>query len=98
MLIVRDVFQAKYGMGDQLVALFHEMQRMTTVPGGFRVLVDASGPFFTVVTEMQFADFGGWEQALSAEMADPRFADWFQRMMQVVESGRREFYRDVTSR
>ena len=55
MLLVRQVFQAKYGRGDELVALFQEFNARMRDAGElspqFRILTDASGPFFTVVTE-----------------------------------------------
>ncbi len=101
MLLVRDVFQAKYGKGDDLVALFQEIagywQRgeHNAKMLGNRILTDASGPFFTVVTELVVEDFGAWEQFMAEEFAMPEFGDWFARMMAITESGRREFYRVV---
>ena len=103
MLVVRDVFQAKYGQGDELVALFKEAaeywrqsDQLLTLRG-FRILTDASGPFFTVVTEIEIESFAVWPQFMAAEFALPQFADWFARMTPLVESGRREFYNLVTS-
>ena len=101
MLLVRDVFQAKYGRGDELVALFGEIaehwrhgQHSIELHGN-RTLTDASGPFFTVVTEIEVADFAAWQQFIAEEFAMPEFGDWFARMMPLVESGRREFYNIV---
>ena len=101
MLLVRDVFQAKYGRGDELVALFGEIaehsrhgQHSIELRGN-RTLTDASGPFFTVVTEIEVADFAAWQQFIAEEFAMPEFGDWFARMMPLVESGRREFYNIV---
>jgi hypothetical protein len=101
MLLVRDVFQAKYGRGDELVALFREIagrwQRgeHAVELRGNRILTDASGPFFTIVTELEVADFATWQQFMAEEFAMPEFGDWFGRMMPLVESGRREFYNIV---
>ena len=102
MLVVRDLFQAKYGRGDELVALFKEIAghwEQSHHPislHGFRILTDASGPFFTVVTELEVESFAVWPQFMAAEFALPQFADWFSRMMPLVESGRREFYNVVS--
>jgi hypothetical protein len=100
-LLVRDVFQAKYGRGDELVALFREIvgywqagQHPISLHD-HRILTDASGPFFTVVTELVVDDFTAWERFMAEEFALPQFADWFARMMPLVESGRREFYNVV---
>ena len=98
MMIVRDVFQAKYGRGDELVALFKEITehwnqgKHQVQLHSHRILTDASGPFFTVVTELEVEDFVAWQQFMAEEFAMPQFGDWFARMMPLVESGRREFY------
>jgi hypothetical protein len=92
MLLVRNIFRAKYGMGDALV------QHLTSSPeiweGGqnLRVLTDASGPFFTVVAEATFDDFAHFEQAQKEEFARADFGEWFAKMVPLVESGSREFW------
>lgn len=92
MLVVRNVFRAKYGMGDALVQ--HILGNMDIWSEGqnFRVLTDASGPFFTVVAEMTVENFAAYEQAEKAEFAKPEFAGWFAAMVPLVESGYREFW------
>lgn len=97
MLIVRDVFQARYGRGDELVALFQEIVghwaegEHAVALRAFRILTDASGPFFTVVTEIEIEGFAAWPQFMAEEFALPQFVDWFRHMVPLVESGRREF-------
>jgi len=93
-MLVRDVFQVRYGQSDALVTLFKEAQQTWPIMmhQAFRILTDRSGPFFVVVTETEVEDFAAWEQLLIEEFANPDFNDWFSRMMPLVESGRREFY------
>ena len=97
MIVVRDVFQAKYGKGDELVALFKEAQaRYTPEDGGGhrgRLLTDLSGPFFTVITETVVESLADWESRAGESLVHPEFGEWFARMAELVESGRREFYR-----
>jgi hypothetical protein len=99
MLIARQVFQARYGRGDELVALFKEFNTRMQAEGDaaprFRILTDASGPFFTIVTEVEVASFTAWEGSFSESMARPWMGEWFGRMAPLVESGRREFYHVV---
>ena len=99
MLVVRQVFRAKYGRGDELVALFQEFNTRMREEGeagpSFRILTDASGTFFTVVTEVEVESFAAWEGSFRASMARPWMGDWFGRMMPLVESGSREFYNVV---
>ena len=97
MILVRQVFRAKYGRGDELVALFKEFaQRMQGQAWqGQRLLTDASGPFFTVVTEHEVESLGAWERTFGEGMSQPWMGEWFGRMMPLVESGSREFYNVV---
>ena len=94
-MIVRDAFQARYGKGDELVALFKEARQQwpLAVRYAFRILTDASGPFFTVVTETQVDSLADWEQFQAQVWSLPEFAQWFARMTALVEGGRREFYK-----
>jgi hypothetical protein len=96
MLVARQVFQANYGRGDELVALFKEFNsRMQEAEGTFRpfrILTDVTGPFFTVVTEIEVESLAEWETTFSTSMAQPWMAEWFGRMMPLVDSGSREFY------
>jgi hypothetical protein len=92
MIIVRDVFQAKYGRGGELVALLKELSPKWGEGRTYRILTDASGPFFTVVTEVETSSLGEWEQMIAKIFALPEFNEWFNRMLPLVESGRREFY------
>jgi hypothetical protein len=94
MIVVRDVFQARYGKGSDLVELFKEFrEKIATKVAEYRILTDASGPFFTVVTEMQFESMAVWEQQSTEFFSRPEFGDWFGLMTPLVESGRRDFYK-----
>lgn len=99
MLVARQVFQAKYGKGDELVALFKDFNARMQADGvtgmNFRILTDATGPFFTVVTEVEVESLAAWEESFSEGMARPWMNEWFGKMVPLVESGSREFYRIV---
>ena len=94
MVVVRDVFQAKYGKGDELVQLFKVFyERM---PDKFaadtRLYTDLSGPFFTIVTETEVESMDAYEKMLEEGFTDPEFGQWFSQMAEIVESGHREYY------
>lgn len=93
MIIARTTFQAKYGRGDELVALLKEGNEMLAKHGmaNQRVLTERSGQFFTVVMETEAESMGAFEQSLDA-FGDPEFGPWFEKMMGLVESGRRDFF------
>ena len=92
MIVVRDVFQAKYGKGGDLVAIMKEAQEKWPAQYAGRILTDASGQFFTIVTETEFESLTAWEQTSSQYYALPEFADWFERMTPLIDSGRRDFF------
>ena len=93
MILVRDVFQAKYGKGGDLVVLMKEAREtwLAKYATG-HILTDVSGQFFTVVTETEVESLADWEKRAGEVFALPEFGDWFSRMTTLVESGRREFY------
>ena len=78
MLVARQVFRARYGRGDDLVALFKEfntrMQEEGEPTPRFRILTDASGPFFTVVTEVEVENFAAWEGRSASRWPGPGWA------------------------
>ena len=92
MMVVRDVFQAKFGRGGELVTLFKESVSRWSQAHAYRILTDASGPFFTVVTEVEMASLAEWEQWMVHMFGLPEFTDWFNHALPLIESGRREFY------
>ncbi len=92
MILVRDTFQAKYGKSSELVALFKEARQKWPTKYADRILTDASGPFFTVVTETTVESIAEWERRISEVFSLPEFGNWFARMTPLVESGRRDFY------
>jgi hypothetical protein len=99
MLVARQVFQARYGRGDDLVEVFQELNRRMQEeedPGPrFRILTDASGPFFTVVTEVEVESLADWEGSFSKSMERPWMGEWAGRMIPLVESGSRQFFNIV---
>ena len=69
MIVVRDVFRAKYGSGGDLENVFKEMlpsleRAITEVGGGDgRMMEDLSGAFFTIVVEYTLPSLSAWEGA-----------------------------------
>ena len=70
MILVRDVFQAKFGKGGELVALFQEARRQGLSMYGERILTDASGPFYTVVLETTTESLAGGRSELQKSLPD----------------------------
>ena len=92
MIVVRGIFRAKYGRGDELVQLMKESREIWPDRMAFDLMTDLSGPFFTVVTEARYESLSAWENDFKTAFGDERVGAWFERMMQLVETGSREFY------
>ena len=92
MIVVRDIYQAKYGRSGELVELFKEASQHWMPEYGSRIMTDASGSFFTVVAETEVPNLTEWERLSAEVFALPEFGNWFAQMSELVESGRREFY------
>jgi hypothetical protein len=68
------------------------MRRITGSTGRVRILTDLSGPFNTVVEEIEVASLADWERQRAALFADPEFQQSQAVSDLPFESGRMEFY------
>lgn len=95
MILVRDIFQAKYGKGDELVQLFKQIYKLMEqedMAGDAMLMTDLSGPFFTVVTERKVESLEAFFTGMREGFSRPEFGEWFAKTTPLIESGRREFY------
>ena len=96
MIVVRNVFQAKVGRAGELAQVMTESMRGASAtdsgPAAWRILTDLSGPFDTVVMEIEAESLAAWEQARSAMFTTPEFQANFQRNAELMVSGRNELY------
>lgn len=96
MIIVRTVLQARFGKAGELAAEFSQtgfgmMSEMET-QRRWRVLTDLSGPFDTVVQEVEAESMAEWEQARAKLFQQPSFRESFARTQGLVVSGRNELW------
>jgi hypothetical protein len=96
MIVVRNVFQAKFGRAGELAQAMVESMRQQAgaagAPSAWRVLTDLSGPFDTVVLEVEGESLAEWERVRSEMFAQPDFQDNFARTAEMLISGRNELY------
>ena len=96
MIIVRTVMQAQYGKGGQLAAEFIRaaaaMQAELGPNRRWRVLTDLSGPFDTVIQEVEAESMAEWERARAKLFAMPAFRETFTRTQGMIVSGRNELW------
>ena len=96
MIVVRFEFQAKFGKAEEVVNGFKEgaemMRRIAGQNAKVRLLTDLSGPFDTVVQEVELESLAAWEQLRAKIFSDPEFHDAQDGGESPLASGRTEFY------
>src|SRR5262249_39841806 len=96
MIVVRNVFQLKYGKAKEAVALAKEalvIQKkvLSDVDFSTRLLTDVSGRFYTLVVELTVPNLATFETQGPRLFADKDFQANSQKMAALVDSG----YRDI---
>ncbi len=95
MIVVRDIFQVKFGMAAQFKsAMLEGRQYFEGIDGlkDMRMLSDVVANFYTFVLETSYESLGAMESAFSASM-DEGWRDWYHnKVVPLVESGKREIF------
>ncbi len=96
MVLVRLVFQAKFGKAADVVAGMKEMAATMQASGGrarhVRILTDLSGRFDTVVQELEYDTLDGFLQDLAAMSSAPESQADSERGLEFMEGGYKEYY------
>jgi len=94
MLIVRNVFQLKFGHAKQAKALIPEGKGIMKKNnlGAPRFMTDVTGTFYTLVMELSFDSLAAYEKNASEVMSTKEFSDWYGKFMEHVDSGHREIF------
>ncbi len=96
MILVRDIFRLKFGRDQEAKELLKEGMEMisllTQKESDPRLLADFAGPFNTLTLETTHESLAEYELSLAALMADSGYANWFQRLIPLMETGSREFH------
>lgn len=99
MILVRMVFQAKFGHAAQVVEAFKRSGEIARTAGGLaprhvRILTDLSGPFDTVIQELEFDSVDDYLKGQAAMFADPRWQEMARSdgFGEGLAGGSKEFY------
>lgn len=96
MIVVRFVFQAKWGKADDVIDEFKKNAELMGDALGsevrVRLLTDLSGPFHTVVQELEVESLAAWEKLRIALFNNPEFQERQANRDNPFEYGRTEFY------
>lgn len=94
MILVRDVFQLKFGKAKEGVELMKKGVALARQSGynSQRLLTDVSGPYYTLVMESSYPSLKEFEQAREQGPGTSEWKNWYQSFVPLVESGRREIF------
>lgn len=94
MIVVRDVFQLKFGKAKEAKALLKERARIWKDVGlsAQRQSMDLTGRYYTLVLEGDYESLAAWEAAMSDVHGAREWAVWFEKFQPLVESGHREIF------
>jgi len=99
MVVIRNVFQLKFGKAKEAVALFKEgiaIQKKLGASAGLnfspRLMTDVTGPFYTVVLELTVPNLSAFESGAPQLMGDKDWQANYQKIGALVESGYREIF------
>ena len=93
MIIVRNVFQLKFGKAKEGTEVWKEgltLAKRLGFAGKSRVLTDLVGQFYTIVFETAFESLGDFETSAKKIMSNAEWQSWYQKISAITESGHRE--------
>ena len=96
MIVVRNVFQLKFGKARDAIALWKEGREIARRVGGEtsppRAMTDLVGKFYTLVIENQYPSVGGMEREAEQMRGKDEWEAWYRKFTGIVESGYREIF------
>ena len=102
MIVVRNVFQLKFGKAKEALAHWKEgrphFERLGMPMKNSRMLTDLVGPFYTLVLENTFDSLAAYEQAGQRVTGDEQWHAWYARFTALAEGGHREIFTIVEER
>jgi hypothetical protein len=95
MIVIRNVFQLKFGKAREALAVMKEgvaIQKRLVADASARLLTDVTGPHYTLVLELTVPNLATFEAEVPRIFGDKDFQANYQKMVPLVESGHREIF------
>jgi len=95
MIVVRDIFQIKFGQSKEASTLWKQgiaiAKKTPFGSGNIRILTDLAGPpYYTLILESSFDSVSQWEKSSEAVRANAEWKAWYPKVAALTEHGRRE--------
>lgn len=97
MYIVREIFHLQFGHYREVKAFIDEgMQKhVLSQPSGSRILTDFTGEGYRLIFERPYATLADYEKALSTDLSQAGWRDWYEKTKPHVSSFHREILKQV---
>jgi hypothetical protein len=94
MIVVRDIFQVKFGKMKEAKDIWKEMVKVMPAQSGNRprLLTDLTGQYYTLVLENTYKDLADYEAFSRQEMSAAGVGALYQKFVPLVDNGRREIF------
>jgi hypothetical protein len=92
MVLVRDIFQVKFGRMKEAKEVWKEMLKLFPGQNRPRLLTDLTGQYYTLVLETTYKDLSEYETLMRQEMSAPGMSALYAKFIPLVDSGRREIF------
>ena len=98
MIIIRDIFQLRFGEAKEAIPLLTQGAEALKEAGYpvDRILADVTGEYYTVVMESRVENLSQYERALASIRDLDAWQKAYRRFVPLVRSGRREVFREVS--
>ena len=101
MVVIRNVFQLKFGKAREALALVKEgveiqKRAFSGVEFSNRVLTDITGPFYTLVLELTVPSLGEFENLAPRLFGNKEWQANYEKLSPLVQSGYREVFNVVS--
>ncbi len=94
MILVRDIFQLKFGKAREAMDLLRKnmgnVSKARNTPDRF--LTDLTGQYYTLIMETHYENMTEYEQSMKDTFRSEEWRKGYQGFAELVESGRREIF------
>ena len=94
MILVRDIFQLKFGKAKDAKALWKQGAALEKKYGNApsRLLTDLTGPYYTFIMESSYPSLSDYGKAMKDMMGAKEWSKWYKKFVPLIESGKREIF------
>ena len=98
MILVRDIFQLKFGKAKDAIALWQEGKEIAREVGhgaADRLTTDLTGPYYRMVMESTHESLAAFEESMGSIFKYDKWREWYGKFTPLIESGSREIHNIV---